>query len=172
MTPISPNDPSSLSNYLNLMAKAPKHHTIKPAPSYMKPKETTIKPIEVSPELFKTSKIWPQHYDSDLVNNNPMAGVKGVNIERAHQEKQSTFYQTKRKNKAVNRSKRLSPDLSEPTVEGWADQNQDHNLDLPKTKESRRNTLNADTLIEVGMANDTIVEDGIANGQWLPTYGD
>jgi len=119
----------------------------------MKPREKS-KPAEISPELFKTSRIWPQHYESDLINNDPMAGVKGINIERTLTEKQNTFYQTKKKERNTNRSKRVTPDLIiadnnvTVNVEGWRNLDlhkyethiEEQNADLPKTNEEEDGT--------------------------------
>ena len=42
-------------------------------------------PVKVNPELYKTNKVWLHHHESELINNDPMVGVRGVNIEKSHQ---------------------------------------------------------------------------------------
>jgi hypothetical protein len=51
-------------------------------------------PVKINPELFKTNIVWVHHHESELINNDPLAGVRGVNIEKSYQiqvEKQASF---------------------------------------------------------------------------------
>jgi hypothetical protein len=59
-------------------------------PSYMQPLQKLSEPAKVNPELYKTNYIYVHH--EELINNDPMTGVRGINIEKQQLLNQEKLY--------------------------------------------------------------------------------
>lgn len=56
----------------------------------MQPLQKLAEPVKVNPELYKTNYIYLRN--EELINNDPMSGIRGINIEKQQQLNQEKLY--------------------------------------------------------------------------------
>lgn len=83
----------------------------------MQPLQKISEHTKVNPELYKTNYVYVHH--EDLINNDPMTGVRGVNIEKQQQLNQEKLYSlSPRLSKQVKTSTLTTKgDVSSPNIQ-------------------------------------------------------
>ena len=86
-------------------------------PSYMQPLQKLSEPAKVNPELYKTNYIYVHH--EELINNDPMTGVRGINIEKQQLLNQEKLYSLSPRHATQVKTSSLTKkgDVSSPDIQ-------------------------------------------------------